>query len=477
MPFFYKPDDGYTADFIPFYWNDSYHLFYLKDYRDVDKHGEGTPWFQIVTRDFVNFEDWGEAIPRGAQGTQDLWIFTGSAIEANSEFSIFYTAHNHHMMEQGKPCQAVTLATSPDLRTWTKHPEVMMYAPGDKGYEPHDWRDPFVFWNEEAGEYWMLLAARLSAIKPSRNRGCTALMASPDLKTWELRDPFWAPNEYFTHECPDLFKMGDWWYLVYSTFTERCVTHYRMSRSINGPWLAPANDAFDTRAYYAAKTASDGDKRYIFGWLATRDGEKDEGGWQWGGCLVAHEITQQPDGTLDVRVPESVPAVFTEPHSLSSKPMLGKWDIGGGHIASASVGEQSMITLGEMPQECMIETEITYHPGTYSFGLLLRADENLENYYQLRFEPANSRMVFDRWPRPGDVPFMFERPLEMTPGKPIKLRVIVDGTAVVAYANNKIALSCRMYNHPTGALGLFVTEGEADFGGVSVRTQQVSNRA
>ena len=41
-----------------------------------------------------------------------------------------------------------------------------------------------------------------------------------DLKSWEVREPFWTPGLYFTHECPDLFRMGDWWYLVFSKFSE-----------------------------------------------------------------------------------------------------------------------------------------------------------------------------------------------------------------------------------------------------------------
>jgi hypothetical protein len=45
MRIFYKPPDAVAADFIPFFWEGSCHLGYLKDYRDRDKHGEGTPWF------------------------------------------------------------------------------------------------------------------------------------------------------------------------------------------------------------------------------------------------------------------------------------------------------------------------------------------------------------------------------------------------------------------------------------------------
>ncbi len=72
MTIFYRPSDGVAADFIPFYWRGDYHLFYLKDYRDETGRGQGTPWFHLVTRDFVHFEDWGEALPRGATGSPDV---------------------------------------------------------------------------------------------------------------------------------------------------------------------------------------------------------------------------------------------------------------------------------------------------------------------------------------------------------------------------------------------------------------------
>jgi beta-fructofuranosidase len=150
MGIFYRPDDGFAADFIPFYHDGEYHLFYLKDYRDPEGRGEGTPWWHIVTRDFVEFEDRGETLARGTRTEQDLFVFTGCAIEADGRFHIFYSGHNHHLREQGKPQEAVMHALSGDLDTWEKQPGEMFFAP-KSGYEPHDWRDPFVFWNEDAG--------------------------------------------------------------------------------------------------------------------------------------------------------------------------------------------------------------------------------------------------------------------------------------------------------------------------------------
>jgi len=462
----YIPEDGFAADFIPFYWQGDYHLFYLKDYRDVSGHGEGTPWWHLVTRDFVHFDDWGEALPRGPQGSQDLWVFTGSVIEHDGTFHIYYTGHNGHLKDQGKPVQAVLHATSPNLCTWTKDAGMSFFAPSALGYEPDDWRDPFVFWYQEAGEFWMLLAARRNA-GPSRNRGCTALAASKDLQTWAVREPFWAPDAFYTHECPDLFRLGDRWYLVFSEFSDRSTTRYRMSRSLDGPWLAPTNDSFDGRAYYAAKTAGVGDERYVFGWLPTREGETDTGAWQWGGNLVVHQVTQRPDGTLAVRPPATVLAPFVKPAALAPRPVLGTWNTDG-PLSADAVGRFSALNLGPMPDECLIRAQVTYRPGTAACGLLLRADDALDSYYQVRLEPAAQRMVIDRWPRPGDQPFMLERPLTMKAGAPVHLTLLVDGTCLVVYADDEVALCCRMYEHRAGGLGLFVTEGAAAFSDITM---------
>jgi beta-fructofuranosidase len=469
MGILYIPHDGFAADFIPFYWNGAFHLYYLKDYRDVPGHGEGTPWWHLVTRDFVHFEDWGEALPRGPRGSQDLWVFTGSVLEHRGVFHIYYTGHNHHLKEQGLPVQAVLHATSRDLRTWTKDPATAFLAPHALGYEPDDWRDPFVFWNAEAGEFWMLLAARKSA-GPTRNRGCTALAASTDLQTWAVREPFWAPDAFYTHECPDLFRLGDWWYLVFSEFSDRSTTRYRMSRSLSGPWLAPPNDSFDSRAYYAAKTAGCGDERYVFGWLPTREGETDSGAWQWGGHLVVHQLAQRSDGTLAVRPPAPVLAPFVQPLTLTPQPVLGTWNLGDALCADAT-GRLSALSLVSLPDECLVRASITFEPGTAACGLLLRADDALDSYYQLRLEPAAQRMVIDRWPRPGDQPFMLERPLALAPQQPVHLTVLVDGTCLVVYADDEVALCCRMYEHRTGALGLFVSEGAARFDNLIVSTR------
>jgi beta-fructofuranosidase len=468
--FFYRPVGAWAADFIPFYRDGTFHLFYLLDWRDRHKHGEGTPWYQISTRDFVHFNEHGEMLARGTLSDQDLYVFTGSVIEGQGRFHIFYTGHNPHLRRRGQPEQAVMHAVSDDLLKWKKIPEDTFFAP-QATYEPHDWRDPFVFWNEEAREYWMLLAARLKT-GPSRRRGCTALCASGDLKKWEVREPFWSPGLYFTHECPDLFHMDDWWYLVYSTFSERTVTHYRMSRSLKGPWLAPENDTFDNRAFYAAKTASDGKRRFAFGWNPTRVESRDYRPYHWGGNLVVHEVMQEADGSLSVKVPETVDRVFARKAPFEFRPGVGKSEITSDVIRIAAPDSFGCAVGGTTPDPCKIEATLEFGAGTRGCGIMLRASEDLEEAYYVRLEPGRQRLVLDSWPRAGDVPFMveLERPVRLRPGESVELKVFLDGSICEVYVDSKVAMSARLYNRHSGDWGLFVNEGAAHFRNIKLLT-------
>ncbi|MBL7696549.1 MAG: DUF4975 domain-containing protein [Chitinophagaceae bacterium] len=462
--FFYKPTTGWAADFIPLYTKGKFELFYLLDFRDSEKHGEGTPWYRITTNDFVNYEENGEAIPRGTKDDQDLFIFTGSAIEANGKYHIFYTGHNHHFANQGKPMQAVMHAVSEDLKKWTKIPEHTFYAPEDK-YEKHDWRDPFVFWNNETKEYNMLLAARFKE-GVSRRRGLTALCTSKDLIKWETKAPFYAPNLYFTHECPDIFKMRDWWYLVFSEFTDKVKTRYVMSKSLKGPWIIPEVDDFDSHAFYAAKTASDGTKRFLFGWNPTRGEDSDNGGWQWGGNLVVHEIYPDANGHLLARAPQPVRDAFKYDLKPGFKVITGNAIANDAIVKMKAAGSFAAALAQETPKLGRITAHCKFKKGAKEFGIMFYATDDLEKSYYIRVEPAANRVVFDRWPRVrAEVPHMaeFERPLKISDKNEVALELFVEGTKGVLYVDDKVAMNFRAYDFKEGKWGLFATDADVEF--------------
>ena len=475
MRVFYKPADGYVGDTIPFFWNGEYHIFYLKDPRGTTEHGDFS-WSHIGTRNFVNYTDYGEALPRGTRDSQDDGLCTGCVIEKDGVFHIFYPGNNKNYPALGKSMQVLMHATSDDLIHWTKDPGFLFPADG-KRYDLHDadmagpyctnWRDPFVFLNEESGDYWMLVTAA-TVQGPYRQKGCLALCTSRDLVNWELREPFWAPGLGRPQEVPDLFRIGDWWYVVYS----RDTTQYRMSRSLSGPWLAPPNETFDGGFWYAGKTASDGKRRLAFAWNPTRAGETDAGPVEWGGHLVVHELVQQADGRLAVKVPREVDALFREIIPISPLGVVGEWEISGEILSSVATDSFAWCNLGETPNTFRLKTTVRWEEGTRGCGVVLRADEDLQNYYQIRLEPHRQRVVFDSRARPSAQPFgplhLLEQPVELRAGEDLELKVLVEDSVIVAYVNDKVALSARGYDHKTGAAGAFVSEGSATFMGTEL---------
>ena len=97
------------------------------------------------------------------------------------------------------------------------------FASDDVIYESIHWRDPFVFWSEEENCWWMIFAAQKKG-KTTR-RGCVGLCKSKDLHHWDYCEPFYAPmNAQCAFECPDFFRMGDWYYLVFSSYADRYQT-------------------------------------------------------------------------------------------------------------------------------------------------------------------------------------------------------------------------------------------------------------
>jgi beta-fructofuranosidase len=461
---YFKPTDGsLVGDVIPFFWKDQYHLYYLHPDR------EGISWHELVTKDFVNFENWGEVLPRGAKHEQDFVAATGSVIEKDGTFYLFYDGANDDYAKEGKAPQVMMRATSTDQRHWKKDPEFRF--PPQPGYEQSAWRDPFVFWNESAQQYWMLITARTGSETPEKRRGCTAVAVSTDLLHWQMRAPLYAPQLWDTHECNDLFKLGDWWYLVYSSYLGPWHTQYRMARSLEGPWLTPPDDRFEAEAYYAAKTAGDGRQRYVCGWLTDRENDKDDGKWKWGGSLLVHALRQRADGTLAVKPPASILAQYKQAVPLAPAKRLGNWKVTEKAISIQSVDRFAALALGQTTTSCLIEARVTVKRGTASAGIFVRADETLGNCYAAALRPGAQRLEFLPWPEPFNNSLTMERPLEIRAGHPVNLKVILDGTAIVIYANDEVALSSRMYQYKRGSWGIFVSEGEAEFSNVSIKTK------
>ncbi|WP_424768412.1 hypothetical protein [Paenibacillus sp. sgz302251] len=470
---FWKPPEGWVGDLMPFNdGTDKLHLFYLQDWRDGAPGFH--PWHLTTTSNLTDYTYEGESIPFGREHEPDLAIGTGSVIKAGNTYHAFYTGHNWKFPDQGKPKEAMMHATSTDLSTWTKLPEHTFVAP--EGYEIHDFRDPYVFYDEEAGEYRMLVSARQVGVG-----GVLAVFASKDLAAWEVREPLEieVASSFFMLECADIFRSGDKWYLVFSEFSDRKATHYRVSDSIDGPWLLPedGDDLFDGRAFYAAKTGMLGDNRYLFGWVPTRNMEKDFMNWDWAGNLVAHQLVTHPDGTLGVTVPESIEGFLSRESELNVSQRLGEAAGEGGEWRLNGAAGMAGVVFDNLPTIARITGKFRYDEATQFTGFVAGIGEEPEKAYGIQVEPAKGRIRYDAVHGGAltsvepDVSVL----IPFAPGIDYSFTLVIEDDVAVFYVGDH-ALTTRIYKMPGGAWGWYARGGATTLSDLKLFTPQEESR-
>ncbi|MCY2930951.1 MAG: GH32 C-terminal domain-containing protein [Planctomycetota bacterium] len=186
----YRPADGYFGDPVPFFWKGTWHVIYLKGQLDEWRRVRYTPYHHLVSRDLVNWEELPVALPIG--GVEDIDMSLG-------RFYLLYCGRvfagdrSTGSRWEGAQKEVTCLATSDDLVHWTKRGNPVL-VPENSPYTVSDFRDPYPFWNEEDGQYWMVVATQTK--DPAVPfRGALTLAKSKDLVRWEFAPkPFWAPN-------------------------------------------------------------------------------------------------------------------------------------------------------------------------------------------------------------------------------------------------------------------------------------------
>lgn len=458
MPYklFFKPNEKKSAlaDVIPFYENGAFHLFYLCDHRDPAKYGDGISWHHICTTDFTTFTDMGIAIDAGGPEQLDHCAYTGGIIKHDGLYHIFYTGHNVNIKDTDYQNECIMHATSKDLVGWTKLPEDTFFAP--EGYCAGDFRDPFVYRNPDGSGFNMLICARPLSGNAVR-KGELLKMSSDDLKHWKFEKNFYAPRAFHTHECPDIFNIGEWWYLLFSEYSDDYTTKYRMSRSPEGPWLCPPNDSFDGRAYYAAKTAADGTNRFLFGWIPTRTENSDKLPWMWGGNLAVHRIIQKEDGTLGVTLPETIRNIFINQTILPSFSLYNKYDCGEKQLFKRANGCFSL------------SFTVNVHTNSKRFGIFINKDESKDKAFAFTFD-LNKRSVeagaHPAFPAGEYDNYHMSRPLPE--GNSFDITLIADNDIYIVYIGEEVALSARCCNINGDGIGIFSEFSDIDVENIKI---------
>jgi beta-fructofuranosidase len=469
----YRPPSGYLGDPIPFYWKGAYHLFYLRALEDGALSGiarwVGSGWNHIVSEDLVSWKELPTAFSPGPGGSQDFsCCATGCIIHHQGVFHAFYPGFS---LER-PPRSAVCHASSTDLVTWEKDRGNPILMADPRWYED-SFGDTFVFWNDQAQQYWMLVSTEMKT-GPKGHRGCLARLTSHDLASWKFHPPFWAPGLPFM-EVANLFPLGDRWYLTFGMWLGgRMAAMYRSAESIDGPWCAPGDSQLDSAHWYGMNTISDGRRRLAFGWVPTLEGNRPGGMWEWGGHLgTPRELWSNSAGGLEVRCPPEVLSQYAydrgDVNDLRPEPGLGTWSVEA-QCAQCTVPDRLGIAwLPPAPEPCLMEAHLIFRPGTQRIGFLLASALDLSEGYVLRLEPELHRAVIDYWPRPGHQAPALSRHLHLEPDRPIHCRLLLSHTIIEAFIDDRIVLTARIPGNPTLHMALLVQDGSGRFEKLAIR--------
>ena len=460
-----EPEDAYVGDTMPFVTEDGeLELYYLYD---TDHNGQGYhPIWKYSTDDLVGYTDHGMMLNYGLMNEPDPALGTGSVMRDNEGlYHLFYTGHNDTGNGgQGKEC--VMHAISTDRENWEKQPEDTFFSP--ENYSKDDFRDPEVFWMEEEQCYWLLIAAR-----DNTEGGVVAKYTSDDLKTWEFAGNLFAPHDQYMLECPDLFKMGDTWYLTYSW---DCVTYYAMSDSLNGPFTVPEDNVLDGTGFifYAAKTVELNGARYLCGWLGRAALTDDSGFYQWAGSVLNHQLVQLPDKRLGVREPETFANYFTEAKPFQAVSKQGQVTINEESATILLTAEDDSYALADMGTRAptmMLECDVTFDSdGCVGFafggsekyenwvGLCLDGKQNILHYEGIALESLEN---FDP---------MALTHFDFSEGGTHHVKLVCENEIVIMYVDDMKALSSRIRHSTDGAhIGLFADGCTADFSNITMK--------
>lgn len=209
-------------------------------------------------------------------------------------------------------------------------------------------------------------------------------------------------------ECPDVFRMGDWYYLVFSSYTNLFGTYYVKCPVDGTGWQIPKNHRLAARALLCGEDGHDME-RYICGWNPTKDENifgfwpdkfkgRDYRTWDWGGSMVVHQLIQQPDGDLGLALPESKKALFTASVPNSFSPVTDGWQEDSRMLDRKDRFVPADAFNAADAGKLLYPFEDTSRRA-HQAEVILQANEEMREGYYIYVEPEMNRLVFCSWLR------------------------------------------------------------------------------
>ena len=450
--------EGVCAPFDPngaLFWKGRYHLMVIVQTE------KGHCWAHVSSKDLVHWRHHPLALEPGGV---DTGIFSGGAfVDKNGVPTITYWG----LGEQAGIC----LATSSDdnLDCWTKSPHNPVIHQTEHGLtigpdgRPYGVADPSAIWIHN-GRYYMLtgnlLVLRKFGIEQDQqeHQGDTAyLFVSDNLVDWQYLGPFYQSDRRWTQAdednmCPDFFPLGDRHMLLFISHNLGC--QYYLGRYENDRFCPEQHGRMTwvDDAFFAPESLLDEQGRRIM-WAWVKDGRekptRDASLWS-GTMSLPRVLWLGEDRTLRMGPPEELAILRTKPETFDN-------------LTVQADAELVLDTVSGDTIELNIEMRSI---SAAQFGVKVCCSPDGEEQTSIFYDAIEQQLKVDTTHSSlGEGPKTVEAgPLALKPGEPLRLRVLVDRSIVEVFANDRQAVTRRIYPTRDDSLGvvLFSHDGSAE---------------
>lgn len=294
----FEPKSGWMND--PnglIYFRGQYHAFFQHN-PHATQWGP-MHWGHAVSQDLIHWEELPIALYPDMDYENDGGCFSGSAVEKDGRLYLFYTSVSHELK------QTQSVAYSDDGIHFIKYSGNPVIKQNPLGYA--DFRDPKVTCID--GTYYMVVGTGDEA------SGKVLLFTSSDLLSWDYVGILFEGKEYANCiECPDFFKLGTKYVLMFSKIkeTERA-TQFVVGDFVGGKLvnytISRPEWGLD---FYAPQTFTDGTRRIMIGWMY-HWGKEAPAGCEFAGALsIPRELTLSGKKIRNFPVKEAWPLLTKE---------------------------------------------------------------------------------------------------------------------------------------------------------------------
>jgi beta-fructofuranosidase len=428
----------------PIYWQGRYHMFFQYNPHAAvwgDMH-----WAHAVSPDMIHWKHLSIALAPTKDGPDQDGCFSGSAVDNHGTATFIYTGVSTVPPEQAtlrdgthnfRETQLLATSSDPHLRTWQKLPQPVLQPPNDP--QLTGFRDPFL-WQES--DVWYLGVG-----SGQRKQGGNVLLyRSANLRQWQsvgvLASGTWSGkitadsvDSGEMWECPDFFKLGDKYVLIYST--ERKVFWESGELDPQSMVFHSQNKGLlDSGSFYAPKTqtAANGD-RILWGWIPETRSESEFSIAGWAGCMsLPRVLTLDSNGILQMRVVAQAHQLRARSLSLPSS-------------STTTADRLNALRQFQIPDQ---SAEISLRTQQRPFTLKLT--DGQADFLNLSYDPERTGkqiMVNNA-----------SAAFTLSSEEPISLSLYLDASVVEIFINERCAITTRVYQIPAKPLSVVIAEAD-----------------